>query len=181
MSLKITTVGMISLLFSVNCHAQSYTKSDTEKAGDVLKNLIPLTAFSAAVFYEKGSEGPIQFAKSFVTAKLLTKSLKTITDKERPNGSCCDSFPSGHATSAFMGASFIQKRYGWKYSIPAYAGASYVAYSRVEADKHYWEDVVAGAAVGILSSYYFTDPYKDITITPIVSRDFIGVSFVANW
>ncbi len=176
-----TIVGWISLIFSANCCGQSNVKGDTEKAGDVLRDLIPLTALSAALIYEKGSEGSIQFFKSFITAELLTKSLKKITNKQRPNGSCCNSFPSGHATRAFMGASFIQKRYGWKYSIPAYAGAIYVAYSRVQADKHFWEDVVAGAAVGILSSYYFTDRYKETTVTPIVGSDFIGVRFVTNW
>lgn len=176
-----TTIGMISLLFSVNCYAQSNARSDVEKAGDIIRDLIPLTALGTAIFFEKGSEGPLQFAKSFVTAELITKGLKRVTNKRRPNGNCCHSFPSGHATRAFMGAGFIQKRYGWKYSIPAYAGASFVAYSRVKADKHFWEDVVAGAAVGILSSYFFTDPYKETTITPIVSRNYIGVSFVANW
>jgi membrane-associated phospholipid phosphatase len=54
----------------------------------------------------------------------------------------------------------MRKRYGWEYGIPAYAAASFVAYSRVEAREHYAHDVIAGAGIGILSSYIFTKPYK---------------------
>ena len=62
-----------------------------------------------------------------------------------------------------MGAAFIHKRYGWKYSIPVYVGATFVGYSRVQADKHFVEDVIAGATVGIFSSFYFTKSYKGFT------------------
>ncbi len=34
--------------------------------------------------------------------------------------------------------------------VPAYAAASFVAYSRVESREHYPHDVVAGAGIGIL-------------------------------
>ena len=47
-----------------------------------------------------------------------------------------------------------------EYGVPAYAAASFVAYSRVESREHYPRDVVAGAGIGILSSYIFTKPYK---------------------
>jgi len=54
----------------------------------------------------------------------------------------------------------MRKRYGWEYGIPAYALASFVAYSRVEARDHYPHDVIAGASIGIVCSYIFTRPYK---------------------
>jgi membrane-associated phospholipid phosphatase len=160
----ITIIALISFMISTDCNGQENVKNNTVKAGDILQDLIPLTALGTTIFYEKGSEGTIQFLKSYVTAVVVTGGLKELIDKQRPNGGCCNSFPSKHATKAFVGAGFIHKRYGWKYAIPAYVGASYVAYSRVETDKHYWEDVVAGAAVGILSSFYFTKPYKGITL-----------------
>lgn len=75
-----------------------------------------------------------------------------------------------------MGAGFIHERYGWKYAIPAY-----VAYNRVQADKHYTEDVVAGAVTGTLSSFYFTEPYKGFSITPVAEKDFYGVNISRAW
>ena len=140
-----------------------------EKTGDILQIVIPTIGLGSTIFYEKELKGTKQFLKSLITTALITKSLKLATRKQRPNGECCQSFPSGHTSVAFMGAAFIHKRYGCRYSIPAYVGATFVGYSRVQADKHFVEDVIAGAAVGILSSFYFTKSYKgfiiDITVT----------------
>jgi len=61
---------------------------------------------------------------------------------------------------SFSAAEFMRKRYGWEYGVPAYATASFVAYSRVASREHHPQDVVAGAGIGILSSYVFTRPYQ---------------------
>jgi membrane-associated phospholipid phosphatase len=82
---------------------------------------------------------------------------------------------------AFQGATFIHKRYGKKYSIPAFIGAAFVGYSRVEADKHYTEDVLAGAAIGICSSLYFTRPYKGFTVTPTANGGTYGLTFAKRF
>ena len=150
--------------------SQSVGESENiEKTGDILQVLIPAIGLGSTILYEEDLNGTKQFFKSLVTTQLITESLKIVTKKQRPNGECCKSFPSGHTSSAFMGAAFIHKRFGWEYSIPAYVGATFVGYSRVQAEKHFVEDVFAGAAVGILSSFYFTNPYKgfvlDITVT----------------
>ena len=59
------------------------------------------------------------------------------------------------------------KRYGLKKSIIPYIGASFVGYSRVYAKRHYIEDVFAGAILGILNSFYFTDAYNcSISLLP---------------
>ena len=154
--------------------------SNTEDAGDVLFVLLPVAGFATALI-KQDREGQIQFAKAFAANAVVTLGLKTAIDKQRPNGDCCDSFPSGHTSFAFMGATFIERRYGRKYGVPAYAAATFVAYSRVDSDKHYVEDVVAGAAIGYLSSYFFTSRYPNVSITPIAQRDFAGVTFSMQW
>ena len=154
--------------------------SQVEKNGDVLRTLIPVVAFSAT-FYKDDPEGRIQFYKSFFTNLGVTYGLKQIISKTRPNGEDNDSFPSGHSSVAFQGASFIHRRYGWKVAIPAYLGASYVAWSRVESDNHYTIDVVAGAAIGIASSFIFTKPYKGFVVTPLASGGFYGVEISKQW
>jgi membrane-associated phospholipid phosphatase len=154
--------------------------STTEQAGDVLFVLLPVTGFASA-YVKHDREGQIQFAKAIATNAVITLGLKAAIDKQRPNGECCDSFPSGHTSFAFMGATFMQRRYGPRFGIPAYAAATYVAYSRVESDKHFVEDVAAGAAIGFLSSYFFTTRYPDVVIAPVARRDFAGVSFSMQW
>ncbi len=103
------------------------------------------------------------------------------TNKTLPNDKCCRSFPSDNTANAFMGAGFIHKRYGWNYSVPAYIAATFVGYSRVEADKHYVEDVIAGAAIGLLSSFYFTASYKGFELSPVASSGVYGISINTRW
>ncbi|RIA09287.1 PAP2 superfamily protein [Flavobacteriaceae bacterium MAR_2010_72] len=133
-----------------------------EDTGDVLQIAIPLTAGLTTLF-KKDWKGTKQFALSYATSLVVTHSLKRIIRKERPEDrNLFDAFPSGHTTSAFSGASFIQRRYGWKYGKWAYLGAAIVGVSRMEGPDGWHDiwDVLAGAAVGIGSTYIFTTPYE---------------------
>ena len=177
-----SAIGKATLL-SIGIFAQSSVLADdkVEDYGDTLQGVILGAGLGSAVFHEEGSEGTVQFLKSFAVSQVVTEGLKRVTDKTRPDGNCCKSFPSGHTSKAFMGATFIHRRYGWKYAVPAYIAAAYVGYSRVEADKHYWEDVVAGAAIGIVSSWFLTTPYKNLEITPLVGNGVYGVHISKSW
>lgn len=152
---------------------------DTEKVGDILQIIIPSVAYGTT-HYLDDKEGQHQFYKSFGTNLGVTYGLKYSIDKKRPNGGQ-HSFPSGHTSASFQGASFIHKRYGLKYAIPAYIGATFVGYSRVEADAHYTSDVIAGAVIGTLSSFYFTTEYKGFEIKPIAMNSGYGVNFKMSW
>lgn len=137
--------------------------------GDLLQIAIPLSAYTAT-FYLDDPEGRRQFHWSIATTALTTQALKYSIDAERPNGGK-RSFPSGHTSAAFHGASFIHMRYGTEYGLPAYALATYVGYSRVVSKNHHERDVVAGAAIGTLASWYFTTRYidpKSAAVIPII-------------
>ena len=131
-----------------------------QKAGDIFQITIPLSGIYMT--YQNDDEiGRKNFLKSYAATLTATYLLKKITARERPDGSNSMSFPSGHTSSAFSGASFINSRYGLKFGIPAYCTASFVGYSRVHANKHYWTDVIAGAFLATLTNYLFT---KDLDI-----------------
>jgi membrane-associated phospholipid phosphatase len=127
--------------------------------GDVLLFGMPLAAGLTTIIV-KDKEGSWQFAKGFIVNQAITLSLKAITKHPRPDLSNNNAFPSGHTSTTFQSASFIQQRYGWKYGIPAYALAGLTAYSRIEGKKHDGWDVAAGIVIGIGSSYLFTTPYQ---------------------
>ena len=168
---------MICILF----HTVTYAKSASERAGDVLTLLIPAVALGTTL-YKNDSNGSIEFLKAYGSTAAATQILKYTVREQRPNNSdSYTSFPSGHTSSAFSGASFIHKRYGLKYAIPAYIGAVYTAYSRVKAEKHYTRDVIAGALLGMGFSWYFVSPYKNLQITPTVDKDAYGVQFNYKW
>ena len=160
---------------------QTAIAADTlEKSGDALLLLLPTIAYGST-FYVDDTEGRIQFYKAAASNLIITQGLKHVTNKERPNGEDNLSFPSGHSSVSFQAAAFIHKRYGTKYALPAYMAATLVGYSRVEADKHFTEDVLAGAALGIMSSFYFTKPYKGFAIQAMSDKDAYGLTLSKQW
>ena len=81
----------------------------------------------------------------------LAQGLKYATRRERPDLSGKTSFPSGHAADTFAFATALERHLGWRYATPAYVIASYVAISRVPANRHWLSDAVFGSAVGIIA------------------------------
>ena len=81
----------------------------------------------------------------------------------------------------FFGAAFIHKRYGLEYAVVPYLAAIYTAYSRVHSDRHHMHDVIAGAIIGEVSSWYFTSPYKNLDVTPEVDAKYKGIRINYKW
>jgi hypothetical protein len=92
------------------------------------------------------------FLLAFGRMEVFTYALKYTVPEHRPNGQE-HSFPSGHTASAFMGAEFIRKEYGWWWGAPSLLAASYVGWTRQQSRNHYSRDVLAGAAIGVLSNH----------------------------
>ena len=65
------------------------------------------------------------------------------------------SFPSGHTATVFMGAELVRMEYKDSsplYGIGAYTIACGVAFLRLYNERHWCNDVLAGAGIGILSA-----------------------------
>lgn len=159
---------LLVLTFQVRAPA----KDAIQTAGDVLQYVLPGTAAGLTLVYQDGC-GALQFGASAGVTLGVTYLLKYTVNETRPNGGS-ESFPSGHTSISFSAAEFMRKRYGWEYGIPAYALASFVAYSRVESREHYPHDVIAGAAIGIASSYIFTRPYHGWNVQLQADGKFYG-------
>ena len=147
---------LIFLVGSIKISAQNNT---IERSGDVLLIVLPASAV-ASTYFNKDKEGFWQFSKGFVLNAVLTYGLKSIIDKERPDFSNNNSFPSGHTSTTFQSASFLQQRYGWKYGAPAYLLAGFTSFTRLNAKKHDGWDILGGVIIGVGSSYLFTTPYQ---------------------
>ena len=151
-----------------------FARSNTEKIGDFLTLAIPAAAYGST-FYMDDEEGRKQFYKAYGTSMLTTVALKYTVREKRPDNDDMDSFPSGHTSSAMTGAVFIHKRYGFTYALPAYLGAIYTGYSRIQVNRHHPRDVIAGAVIGAVSSWYFVDPLQKLNITPEVDSKYKGI------
>jgi len=155
---KIFVVAMAIAQFAALDDCRLLAADGIETAGDVLQYVLPATAGGLTLWHRDG-KGALQLGESLAVTLGVTYALKYSINEQRPNGGS-QSFPSGHTSVSFSAAEFMRKRYGWEYGVPAYAAATFVAYSRVESRAHYLHDVMAGAGIGILSSFIFTKPYK---------------------
>jgi membrane-associated phospholipid phosphatase len=114
-----------------------------------------------------------------VVTSVLTQGIKFAADRTRPDGSNY-SFPSGHTSSAFATATVLQRHYGWKVGLPAYALAGYVGGSRLAENRHYLSDVLFGAAIGIIGGRAVTFGHgsHQFALTPIAVPGGAGVGLV---
>jgi membrane-associated phospholipid phosphatase len=151
----------------------------TQKLGDVILFALP-TATMGTSLLMKDYKGSWQFAKGFLLTQAITYGLKTGINKQRPDMSNDNSFPSGHTSTVFHSAGYIHGRYGFKYSIPSYVLAGFTAASRIDSKKHDILDVFAGAAIGLGSNLLFTtreDPTA-IQLTYVYSEESHILGFI---
>jgi membrane-associated phospholipid phosphatase len=153
-------LGIVILLSCLAISSNSFASDDEwiEKTGDVLQIALPVAAGATTLILQDW-EGTGQFAKTFAASWATVYGLKLAIGKMRPASENRLSHPSGHTMGAFAGAAFIDTRYGHTFGIPAYALAAFTGYSRVYADKHFFDDVVSGASISMLWTWFFTTPY----------------------
>jgi len=174
--LKTLVIGIVfCLVTGTGVHAGN----SIEAFGEALTLLLPATAAGLTIGFKDG-QGALQLGESVALTAAVTYGLKYTIKESAPNGDS-HSFPSAHTSLAFSSAEFLRTRYGWEYGIPAYIAATFVAVSRVEAKDHYTHDVLAGAAIGIASSYLFTKPYKGWNIQAVGDQKYQGIRLSRTW
>lgn len=138
-----------------NSFAGSAALGETLESGNVLGGAAMQAGFAVGTYAlgralgsEKVSIVGADLIRAQMLTTLFTQAIKFSTQRTRPDG-LKYSFPSGHTSSSFATATVLQRHYGWKAGIPAYALATYVAASRVQDRHHYLSDVVFGAALGV--------------------------------
>ena len=128
---------------------------------------VSVYAIGYAIRNERTKEVGTSLVEAQIVNAFITTGIKYAVNRERPDGGRY-SFPSGHASATFVTADVLFQQFGWKVGIPAYAGATYVAISRVADKQHYLSDVVFGAAVGMASARTLEVHARghDFTISP---------------
>tara|TARA_R110001583_G_scaffold59569_1_gene177053 strand:- start:231 stop:974 length:744 start_codon:yes stop_codon:yes gene_type:complete len=131
-------------------------------------------------------------ATSLLIMSHSVSALKRVTHVKRPDGGSYTSFPSAHAALAFANAEFLRQEYKhlspW-YGISGYLVATSVGIFRVRNNKHWTTDVLAGAAVGILSTkiaYYLYERVsliigeknESVVVFPHFDRKQLGLTFL---
>lgn len=127
--------------------------------------------------------------ESIAYTMAATYALKSVINRERPDGSSEDSFPSGHTSAAFAGATLLHREIGRRFDHPwwswaVYLPASYVGISRMEGERHYLADVLFGAALAmtitnVTWNAHFGASTSETTasLAPVVGPGRVGLGF----
>lgn len=142
-----------SFFMNDNCKADKFLERQIVRLGDVLMVATPTLALGKTI-YENDNAGIPYYLLNFVVVNFGTAALQVLIPEERPNGGSTKSFPSGHASAAFSGATYVHFRYSPYEARWLYAMATFVAFSRVYGDRHHLHDVLASAGLSFLSSYF---------------------------
>ncbi len=85
---------------------------------------------------------------SFAATAAVTGAIKYAVDRVRPDGDEF-SFPSGHTSGAFSSVPVVWEHLGWEAGATIAALATCTGIARIETNRHYLSDVIAGAALGL--------------------------------
>lgn len=123
---------------------------NNSKYGDLLGQCIPNALYFVGMEIAGQERRAGLMLRTTLMSGLTTNILKYSIREKRPNSDAKNSFPSGHTATAFAFASTVGFEHGISYGIPAYAMATFVGFSRINDNKHYLFDVIAGALVGTM-------------------------------
>jgi membrane-associated phospholipid phosphatase len=123
-------------------------QAGTESLGTNIAIAMPVAAVGIAA-YKRDWKGVVYLGLDTVATVGAAFALKQIIKERRPDGSDFKSFPSDTTALSAASSSFLWARYGWEYGLPATLVTGFVAFSRVDGDKHHWYDVAASEVLSI--------------------------------
>ena len=126
-----------------------FGKIGSNLGGSIAVAGLTVGAFSAGRFstFDRLRASTYDISQAIIVNQVWTQGLKLAIRRERPDASNRVSFPSGHASNAFTAATVIVRHYP-RLAVPGYGVATYIAVSRMAANKHHFSDIVAGAGFG---------------------------------
>ena len=131
------------------------TLGESSRWGDWMGQLVPNALYIGAMSisgYNGDPEGyrrAIGMFKASAYSSSLTTVMKYTIRSHRPNNrNVKNSFPSGHATTAFAFSGYVMAEHQYYLGIPALILASFVGYSRINDNRHWIQDITAGATIG---------------------------------
>lgn len=162
--------GMVVALAVVALASRASAGDALTAAGGALQVALPLAAATCAAHQNRLASYGAGFVAQTAVTQGLKHGLGDSAVNERPDGTS-QGFPSGHTAAAASGATDLAVHCAPENTAVAIGGAAAVALvaaSRLAADKHTLLQVVAGAALGAISTGL------DVTETP---GGGIGVSY----
>lgn len=154
------------------------SRTNASESSDLLLRVLEIETILTCLIKPAGNDiGSMIFSKAkditveygaFKLTTVTTEFLKDEIHRTRPDGSDRRSFPSGHSSAAFSLKTLTNRNLDstglpGRIRIPLKVGnmliASAVSWARLEGEKHYPSDVLAGAALGYFISAFLYDAF----------------------
>lgn len=126
---------------------------------DVLQYTPAVAVYGLDIFGIRGKNNwkdqTLHLAVAQLAMNVVVRPTKILSNRLRPDGSAYSSFPSGHTAQAFVNAEFLWQEYKHRNKWLAASGyviATTTGYMRMQHNRHWFSDIVAGAGIGILST-----------------------------
>ena len=199
-------IGTVAVFDEQIEHAIRHARSDT--ATEIFDNIQPLgNEYAIGIigsFYLAGEIFKDPRAKATaldsisataIASGLIDNSFKYLVGRARPTDgkgaynfqpfSGHDSFASGHTTEAFALASVISEHYESPLiRFTAFGLAGAVGYARLNNNRHWPSDVLAGAAIGTFVGKVvvrFNRKHRSVLIEPVLSSNVKGAELSFAW
>lgn len=178
--------GLTYLVHEKDDHLQKRFQERRSKKTDRIADVGNAFPVVGAVYltgaYLSGNERQRSFAarglESMAIALLTTEVISFAADRDRPDGSS-RSFPSSHTAAAFALATVIADEYRNDKTVSylAYGFATMTAYGRLNDNKHWGADVVAGALIGHYTAKQVgkLNASRKLRVQPYTASDTRGV------
>jgi membrane-associated phospholipid phosphatase len=167
---------------------------DAAKLGDLYGQLYPNILYTLGAlthgYYSTEDKSAYEKADHMFRATLysgfVVTVLKYTVREPRPNSSHeKNSFPSGHSTTAFAFATVIATEHSWHWGVPAMTLAALTGFSRMNDERHFLHDVIAGMTLGVsygLGTYYTKNRQDNQFIfVPILDLERAGLRIVKSF
>jgi hypothetical protein len=135
---------------------------------------VGIGAFGYMTHNERFTQAGWDLGKSLLVTTAVVGAIKFAVDRPRPDDSRY-SFPSGHTATAFAAAPVLHHHFGWQVGMTAYGLAAFTALGRMEENRHFLSDVVAGATIGMLTSRLLLRDRQNLSVFATPQR--VGISY----
>jgi len=188
---RIFAILLVALALNLTKPTIANAGHNLENFGDYAQIGAPVSAALLTILMGD-YEGLAQLTASLAVGGAATHALKFATNKKRPNfrpGDRRDAFPSGHTVVVWQPAAFVRSRYGCmefsfnclKYTVPFTAVAAITAYSRIDADKHDFADILGAVVLAEAINWLMVDNFDpSVRITPTFENGF-GLAFTKRF
>lgn len=156
--------------------------SDDLRAASVLVHYATIAATpggpDAGDWFVNKAKGTLVSVAAVSSTVLVTNTLKSVVDRERPNGDDSASFPSGHTSTSAVHTRLASRNLrsiemgdGWRTTADVGLAALTIgtSWSRIEAGWHYPSDTLVGMAIGNFFAAFFYDAFMGLDDDPTMS------------